>query len=106
MPKEISIDEVYSRLRSVHINSSNSCRLTVVRSSGKNKGDVIIIPRARYGSPRRRVSDTPTGVRKRSNNDYEHNDNGTFPMTNVDRNKYISPLLSHIIGYNEYRVIH
>lgn len=66
----------------------------------------MIIARARYGAPRRRVSDTPTGTRERSKAPYEHNDNGTIPMTNVDRNKYFSPLISHIIGYNEYRVIH
>ncbi|MEL6141889.1 MAG: hypothetical protein AAFU67_09755 [Bacteroidota bacterium] len=106
MPKEIHIKEVYARLRTDHDENTDTCRLAIVVSSGKRKGQVRIIANARYGSPSRRIADSPDGKRKSSSSPYEHNDNGTIPITDADRNKYLSPLISHIIGYNEYRVIH
>ena len=106
MTKEIHIDEVIACLRSVHESADNCCRLKFILSTGPAKGDERIVPRARYGAPRRTVATQKDGGRPRSKRAYEHNDNGTLPMTNVDGNRYFTPLISHIVGYNDFRVIH
>lgn len=35
-----------------------------------------------------------------------HLDAGTLPMTDVETNTYFTPLISHIIGYNDCKVYH
>ena len=103
MPQQISIQEVINRLRS----SSDSCTLKVVRSSGKKKGELITIAQARYGAPRQRVPQGSSGGRRASTRPNQHKDQGTLPITDLgDRGRYKSILISHIVGYNQFTVVH
>jgi hypothetical protein len=35
-----------------------------------------------------------------------HIDAGTLPITDITAGRYNTPLISHIIGYNGFKVIH
>lgn len=85
--------------------------LRLIKASGKDIGRQVFLARCRYGkksgptpkprSTRKTDADSPETLAKRA-----HVDNGTIPITDVEKNRYISPLISHIVGYNQYKVIH
>lgn len=105
MAKEITIDEVLSLLRSDHGPGGKTCTLRVRRSSGPKRGQLYVIAQARYGAPRKEGK--PQEGLRESTAKYMHNDAGTIPITDVgNHSRYISPSISHIVGYNQYRVRH
>lgn len=100
---QISINQVLAEIRA---EPDKAFWLAFVRATGKHAGSVKIVAAALYGAPRienagRRVRST--GPLKAS---ALHTEKGTLPTTDRTLGEYLSPLISHIIGYNMYRVKH
>ena len=104
---QISIQEVLSRIKT---GEDGDFTLRIIRSSGKLKGHEMVIARARYGAPQqathtpRNRNTSKPGSRLASVGD--HLENGTIPITDLEKRQYKSPLISHIIGYNGRKVVH
>lgn len=81
--------------------SGESFKLTFVRSSGKKKGS-IKVSQFRYGAPIPQIK----ASKQISKSKGSHKLSGTIPLTEVETNKYSSPLISHIIGINDFLVKH
>lgn len=101
---EISIQQVLHMLRN---DGDNVFWIAFVRAGGKDAGSVKVISSARYGAPldghRRQVGTrNPKPGRAKA----LHTDKGTLPMTDTTNGEYKTPLISHIIGFNMYRVKH
>ena len=97
----ISIDQVLAEIRD---NPAGTFWLAFVRAGGKDRGSIKIVPKCLYGAPRRRhekvigqVVAMQAGL---------HTEKGTLPMTDYENGHYLTPLISHIIGYNLYQVTH
>lgn len=106
MAREIGIDTLLSLLKSNHGTDDRPASLTIVLSSGAKRGQVRLLPSVRYGAPMKSGPVLSVGLRQ-STAPHSHNDRGTIPMTDLaQRNRYITPLISHIIGYNGYKVRH
>lgn len=106
MAREISIDEVLALLRSNHSAGKTPCTIRAVRSTGKRRGQIMVM-QVRYGAPRKRGEVEPS--LRSSTATFQHVDKATIPLTDLRPGKpprYVSPLISHIIGYNNYRVRH
>ena len=101
---EISIQEALSRLTTGQDGPTFSLR--IVKSSGKEKGRIVHLARCRYGKKAGYTSKPRVGRKEQPSDARAHVDNGTLPITDVERNRYLSPLISHIIQYNQYKVIH
>jgi len=109
--KQISIQEVLANMSDESM-MGQTFTLRFVRSTGKRRGTIATVAKARYGAPRH-YAERSTPVQpassdsgKRSYTKWLHTEHGTLPMTDVERNRYFTPLISHIIGYNDYQVIH
>jgi len=102
--KEISISEVLALIKGA--GEEETFALKIVRSTGKAKGSIGFYPRVRYGKPRDRGAAARKAARNGDPPPWLHTDRGTIPLTDTDRNRYIAPLISHIIQYNQYRVRH
>lgn len=104
MPTQIKIQEVLARIRS---GEDGHFSLTVVRSSGKRKGEWVTLHRCLYGAPVQKVSSSAPRA-KTPVVERDHVDHGTLPITHQDGPvpRYKSPLISHIVGYNHYTVKH
>lgn len=82
--------------------------LAFVRATGKECGSIKVVAKMLYGAPRRATGGRSGTIlpvkddRKRA----LHVEKGTLPCTDYDRNEYLTPLISHIIGYNLMKVIH
>lgn len=81
--------------------------ISFVKSTGKDKGKIKTVCKARYGAPKPKrrgkginVNLQPISQRKL------HIDSGTLPMTDCETDTYFTPLISHIIGFNGLQVIH
>lgn len=101
---QVSIQQVLAEIRE---NPDKPFWLCFVRATGKECGALKIVSKMLYGGPRRaatrlRPDTAPVDTRKRA----LHVEKGTLPCTDYDRNEYLTPLISHIIGYNMYQVIH
>jgi hypothetical protein len=104
MSSTISIQEVLSYIRSDE-GASDTFLIKFVRASGKKKGSIKTVAKARYGAVK--PKDRGNGMPKPSENTPRlHVDAGTLPMTDTERNSYFTPLISHIIQFNQYKVIH
>ena len=107
--KQKSIDEVLLLIQDAAADN-RLFSLKFVRATGENKGSIKTVMKARYGGPERER--LATDMRKKRTEDGEgrkvslHVDNGTLPLTDVERNKYFTPVIRLIIGYNEFLVIH
>ena len=114
---EISMQQVLADIRE---NPQNTFWLAFVRATGKDAGSIKIVSTALYGASRdkfvgtrketvaaiavlgvtfafERTVDRPKG---------DHSDHGTLPMTDHTTGIYLTPLISHIIGYNLLKVKH
>lgn len=118
---EISIEQVLADMRAT---PGKVFWLAFVRSSGKNRGTVKVVSRCGYGAPFSVGSSTvgsgQSGTEKTLNRllnpigigygttgkSYLHVDKGTLPMTDHDTGQYLTPLISHLIGYNLKKIIH
>jgi len=104
---EVSIEQVLSEMRAT---PERVFWLAFVRATGKERGTVKVVSKCQYGPPAefRRTVD---GGRQEVEGDKERNkslhvDRGTLPLTDYDRGDYITPLISHLIGYNMKKIIH
>jgi hypothetical protein len=101
---EISIQQVMVELRD---DSLKLFWLAFVRAGGKSAGSVKVVSSARYGAPldghQRNVG---TRQPKPDRAKALHTEKGTLPMTDSTNGEYLTPLISHIIGFNLYRVKH
>lgn len=72
-----------------------------VRATGPTRGSIKTITKAIKGGAIREVSSTPSGRSKSL-----HKDAYTLPITDLDTGEYQSPLISHIIQFNQFKVRH
>lgn len=98
---KISIDQALAEIRD---NPSGTFWLAFVRASGKDRGSIKIVSKCLYGAPRRNHVATIAAVVSRQS--ALHTEKGTLPMTDYESGQYLTPLISHIIGYNLYQVTH
>lgn len=100
---QISINQVLSEIRA---EPSKAFWLAFVRSSGEEIGSVKVVSSTLYGAARidGRTGDHKPGTRLKAT--ALHTEKGTLPCTDKTCNKYLTPLISHIIGYNMYKVKH
>lgn len=81
--------------------------LTFVRASGKEKGALKTVAKALYGAPNpKKRGDRGMGESGNGKVRKTHLDAGTLPCTDTETGTYFTPLISHIVGFNEYQVIH
>lgn len=80
--------------------------LAFVRATGDQAGSVKVTASTLYGAPRisGRSGDYKPGNRLKAT--ALHTEKGTLPCTDKTRGEYLTPLISHIIGYNMYLVKH
>lgn len=99
---EISIQQVLVELRD---DTLKPFWLAFVRAGGKQAGSVKVVSTAIYGAP---IKQSTVGSRKDKPARAKalHTEKGTLPITDSTSGEYKTPLISHIIGYNMYRVKH
>lgn len=103
MAEQINIREVLARIKSGA--DGDSFTLDFIYATGKKKG-LAGFKSFRYGAPIQEVH-TPERQRVAEKADHrDHVDYGTIPLTDVFTGKYKELLMSHITGYNQYKVVH
>jgi len=99
----ISIHEVLSQMAE---GGDKPFKIAFVRSTGKQAGSVKECF-AYYGAPnpkeRNRIAQTVGATRKVRK---RHVESGTVPLTEVSTRNLITPLISHIIGFQGKKVYH
>jgi hypothetical protein len=115
--RQKSIDEVLLLIQDAAA-SNRVFSLRFVRATGERKGSVKFVAKARYGAPERErlahdVRKTRNGAYSMTNDNEGkerkvslHVDNGTLPLTDIEANKYFTPIIRLIIGYNDCVVTH
>lgn len=98
----ISIQQVLAGIREA---PEKAFWLAFVRATGKDAGSVKVVSVAIYGAPRY-DNDGKAKTVKNERARVLHTEKGTLPMTDSTTGVYLTPLISHIIGYNMYRVKH
>jgi hypothetical protein len=98
---EISIEQV---LAEISANTGKPFWLEFVRSSGNDAGKIKVVGKALYGRSEQVTKMSPKSVIPRKASLHIHK--GTLPMQDYTEGHYISPLISHIIGYNLKKVKH
>lgn len=93
---EININEVLARMES----EGKPFLLKFIRATGQNRGTIKTVAKAVKGAPRRALK-----KRQRGGGGL-HKVNYTVPVTDLEMEQYLTPLISHIIQYNQYKVIH
>ena len=101
---QISIQQVLAEIRE---HPTKPFWVAFVRASGKECGTIKVVAKTLYGAPKRATGGSRGMIpvkddRKRA----IHVEKGTLPCTDHDRDEYITPLISHIIGYNLMKVVH
>lgn len=105
--KTISIQEVLAEISDDEaVTKRKTFSLAFVRSKGDNRGSIKTIEKARYGYPRTELRAQNKGLRGKIKTRRMHIDAGTLPITDITAGRYNTPLISHIIGYNGFKVIH
>lgn len=100
---QISINQVLAEIRAEPM---KPFWLAFVRATGDGIGSVKVSGSTLYGAPR--INDR-TGNYKASTrlkHTALHTEKGTLPCTDKTRGEYLTPLISHIIGYNLFQVKH
>lgn len=112
MALQISMQEALARIREGA--DGDSFILRFVSSGLKDKGKYKQ-RKCRYGAPMqnlhtpknrrppKKILDHAEATRRRA-----HVEHGTIPLTDLDAAtpKYFTPLISHIVGYNQFTVKH
>lgn len=100
---QISINQVLADIRA---EPSKPFWLAFVRAGGEKAGSVKVVSSTLYGAPRidGRTGNHKAGTRLKATR--LHTEKGTLPCTDKTKNEYLTPLISHIIGYNMYQVQH
>lgn len=101
MQETISIQEVLAEIRSA-TDATAPFLLKVVKSTGRSRGAVRVMAKCLKGHPKGAESKGGTTQGK-----FLHKEHDTIPIIDIeDGNSLKTPLISHIIGYNTYKVIH
>lgn len=99
----ISIQEVLANIRSA-TDRTRPFKLTIVVSTNRSRGDTRILAQcikgAPAGAPPPSINGEAGGAR------VLHKEHDTIPITDLEDGQYKTILISHIIGYNQYKVIH
>lgn len=103
--KAISIQQVLAQIQEDDQGGATFL-IKFVRSTGRQKGSIKIVAKARYGAPNPRARGQLADDRPPMRKVKLHVDAGTLPLTDTETNTYFTPLISHIIGFNQYQVIH
>ncbi len=96
----ISIQRVLAQIKGGH---EGVFTIAFVRSSGKSQGS-IKTAKAIYGAPK--PSEERSGTQSTPRKMHRHKETGTLPLTDYDTGEYITPLISHIILFNNFKVYH
>lgn len=95
------LDEVLYLIRNSY---GKPFRIVFIRSTGSAAGSKKIVMRAIYGAKTSRM-----GNRRKSRkgmSSWLHKDYDTIPLIDLDSDKPITPLISHIIEFNNKLVNH
>ena len=108
--KQLSIDDVLIRIQE-SASEGKPFSLKFWRATGKQKGTLKFIAKARYGGPERErvahdIRRTPEGAFRGERKVSLHVDVGTLPITDIERNEYNTPVIRLIEEYNGMVVIH
>ncbi|HRI58340.1 MAG TPA: hypothetical protein PK228_01410 [Saprospiraceae bacterium] len=100
---QISINQVLADIRAEPM---KAFWLAFVRATGEGIGSVKVSSSTLYGAPRidGRTNDYKASTRIKAS--ALHTEKGTLPCTDKTKGEYLTPLISHIIGYNMYQVKH
>jgi len=102
--RQINISEVISRIKS----RADGERFVLghIKASGKHKG-TLVRGEYRYGAPSQEVH-IPRAKASGDIDRREHVERGTLPLTRLDHGapRYQTPLISHLISYNDMKILH
>jgi len=107
----IKIQEVLSLIRATGMTSAPFL-LRYVKKQGRSRGKIQVIAKAVFGAPNRApimpsASDTESTEAESVRGKFKWKDHDMLPLTDLeDGNKFRTIPISHIIGYNQYQVIH
>lgn len=97
----ISIQEALARMADA---GDKPFKLSFVRSTGKNAGS-IKETMCYYGAPNPKDRQAPTLGEQRKKRAL-HVESGTIPLTEVSSRQLLTPLISHIIYFQNAKVMH
>ncbi len=98
----ISIAEVGAILADPQ-NAGETYLIKFVRGTGRKRGSIKTVAKVRYGAPGRKDASSNSAERAAKRT---HVIKGTWPLTDAETGQLLTPLISHIIGFNEYKVYH
>lgn len=100
----IGIQEALALIRSA-TDRTRPFRLVIVISTGRSKGDIRVLAQCIKGAPAGAPPSASTGEAK-SDNRPLHKERDTIPIVDLEDGQYKTIPISHIIGFNQYKVIH
>lgn len=102
--RQISFSIVLARIKSRA--DGERFVLEHIKASGKHKG-TLVRGEYRYGAPTQEVH-TPRAKATGDLDRREHVERGTLPLTRLDKGvpRYQTPLISHLISYNDMKIMH
>lgn len=106
-PGEITIEQMLSQIRA---NPDQTFVLSFVRATGKKKGTVKTVAKCKIGAhpiyrqAARQPAENKDGSTRAKN--VLMVDSSQLACHNAETGEYLTPLISHIIGYNLKKVIH
>jgi hypothetical protein len=108
MVRQINIDEVLLMIQE-RAAAGRTFAIGFVRATGDKKGSIKLVVKARYGGTQRVVQDSQRAATEPATKERKvslHIDAGTLPLTDTERNRYFTPLIRHIVGFDGMVVIH
>lgn len=99
----IGIQEVLSHIRSAS-DRTRPFRLVIVVSSGRSRGHIRVLAQCVKGAPAGVPPSSTIGEAKGAK--ILHKERDTIPINDLEDGQYKTILISHIIGFNQYKVIH
>ncbi len=99
----ISIQEALASIRSA-TSTTRPFRLEIVVSTGRSKGDIRVLAQCIKGAPAGAPATPTIGAAGRA--EILHKERDTIPITDLEDGHYKTILISHIIGFNEFKVYH
>lgn len=101
---QITIDQVLADMRK---SPDRVFWLAFCRATGKDRGKLKIVSRCKYGAAKPRSYSGPgMAAAPKERNITLHVDAGTIPVHSADTGEYLTPLISHLEGYNLKKIIH
>ena len=99
---EISIQKVLSEIRSNEEGRPFLLKFVRAKKSANGaKGSHKVIAKALYGRSVRVGDGPPSGSRG-----VHHKTSGTLPITDTETNTYLTPLISHLVQFNSFKIKH